>query len=253
MNITSWNVNSLNVRLPHVLQYLQETAPDVLGLQELKQTDAAIDRTALAAAGYHLESHGQKTYNGVALLAREALTDVVRGIPGYADEQARAIAANVGDVRVLNLYVPNGKAVGDEKYTYKLHWLDAVTRYIDDLKREHPKLVIIGDYNIAPADLDVHDPDKWRDQILCSAPERQALANLLALGFKDAYRTLHPDTQQFSWWDYRMGGLRRNIGLRIDLTLTSDALTLTDADINTAPRHWERPSDHAPAWVNIKT
>ena len=127
MNITSWNVNSLNVRLPHVLQYLQETAPDVLGRQEPKQTDAAIDRAALAAAGYHLESHGQKTYNGVALLAREALTDVVRGIPGYADEQARAIAANVGDVRVLNLYVPNGKAVGDEKYTYKLHWLDAVT------------------------------------------------------------------------------------------------------------------------------
>jgi exodeoxyribonuclease III (xth) len=177
---------------------------------------------------------------------------VVRGIPGYADEQARAIAANVGDVRVLNLYVPNGKAVGDEKYTYKLHWLDAVTRYIDDLKREHPKLVIIGDYNIAPADLDVHDPDKWRDKILCSAPERQALANLLALGFKDAYRTLHPDSQQFSWWDYRMGGLRRNIGLRIDLTLTSDALTLADAGINTAPRHWERPSDHAPAWVKIK-
>ena len=155
-------------------------------------------------------------------------------------------------MRVLNLYVPNGKAVGDEKYTYKLHWLDAVTRYIDDLKREHPKLVIIGDYNIAPADLDVHDPDKWRDQILCSAPERQALANLLALGFKDAYRTLHPDSQQFSWWDYRMGGLRRNIGLRIDLTLTSDALTLADAGIDTAPRHWERPSDHAPAWVKIK-
>ena len=132
MHITSWNVNSLNVRLPHVLQYLHDTAPDVLGLQELKQTDAAVDTTAIEAAGYHIATHGQKTYNGVALIAREPLTDVVRGIPGYADEQARAIAASIGDVRVLNLYVPNGKAVGDEKYTYKLHWLDAATRYIDE-------------------------------------------------------------------------------------------------------------------------
>ena len=169
MKITSWNVNSLNVRLPHVLQYLKEAAPDVLGLQELKQTTDAVNSEALAQAGYHSAIFGQKTYNGVALLAREPLTDVVCGIPGFADEQARAIAASVGNVRVLNLYVPNGKAVGDEKYSYKLRWLDAVTAYIDNLRRAHDKTIIIGDFNITPADLDVHDPDAWRDKILCSA------------------------------------------------------------------------------------
>ena len=250
MKITSWNVNSLNVRLPHVLQYLNEAAPDVLGLQELKQTTDAVNSEALAQAGYHSAIFGQKTYNGVALLAREPLTDVVCGIPGFADEQARAIAASVGDVRVLNLYVPNGKAVGDEKYSYKLRWLDAVTAYIDNLKRAHDKTIIIGDFNITPADLDVHDPDAWRDKILCSAPERQALANILALGYRDAYRNLHPDTVQYSWWDYRMGGLRRNIGMRIDLTLCSDNLALHDAGIDIAPRHWERPSTPRHGWLS---
>ena len=166
--------------------------------------------------------------------------------------QARAIAATIGDVRVLNLYVPNGKAVGDEKYSYKLRWLDAVTAYIDNLRRAHDKTIIIGDFNITPADLDVHDPDAWRDKILCSTAERQALADILALGYRDAYRNLHPDTVQYSWWDYRMGGLRRNIGMRIDLTLCSNNLALHDAGIDTEPRHWERPSDHAPAWVAIK-
>ena len=252
MIISSWNVNSLNVRLPHVLQYLKEAAPDVLGLQELKQTTDAVNSEALTQAGYHSAIFGQKTYNGVALLAREPLADVICGIPGFADEQARAIAATVGDVRILNLYVPNGKAVGDEKYHYKLRWLDAVTAYIDKIRRDYGKLVIIGDFNITPADLDVHDPAAWRDKILCSVPERQALAAILALGYRDAYRNLHPDTVQYSWWDYRMGGLRRNIGMRIDLTLCSDTLNVQAAGIHTVPRHWERPSDHAPAWVAIE-
>ncbi|MDO4642964.1 MAG: exodeoxyribonuclease III [Cardiobacteriaceae bacterium] len=251
MIITSWNVNSLNVRLSHVLQYLQDEAPDILGLQELKQTNEAVNMVAFTEAGYHYAIFGQKTYNGVALLAKEPLQDIVNGIPNFDDEQARAIAASVGNVRVLNLYVPNGKAVGDEKYTYKLQWLTAVTAYIETLRREHDNLVIMGDFNIAPDDLDVHDPEKWRDAILCSQPERQALHDILALGFIDAYRHCYPQEQQFSWWDYRMGGLRRNIGLRIDLNLCSTALTVQDAGVHMAPRRWERPSDHAPAWVKI--
>lgn len=253
MKITSWNVNSLNVRLPHVLDYLKESTPDVLGLQELKQTDEAVKREDFIESGWHIITHGQKTYNGVALVSKTAPQDIRIGIPGLENDlQARAIAASYGDIRVLNLYVPNGKEVGDEKYTYKLNWLDKLGDYVETLLSHHPKLVILGDFNIAPEDIDVHDPDKWRDKILCSAPERAALQRLLKMGLIDAYRHTHPDTQQFSWWDYRMGGLRRNIGLRIDLNLISPALTIKNAGIDMAPRERERPSDHAPAWVEIE-
>ena len=232
MKIVSWNVNSLNVRQSQVLDYLESHHPAVLGLQELKQTDEAVKREAFI---------------------QSAPENVVRGIPNNEDDpQARAIAASYGDLRVLNLYVPNGKAVGDEKYHYKLGWLEKLQAYVARLLQEYPKLVVIGDFNIAPADIDVHDPKAWQDKILCSAPERQALQALFDLGLTDAFRARHPERQQFSWWDYRMGGLRRNLGLRIDLTLISPALQLIDADIDMAPREQERPSDHAPAWVEIQ-
>ncbi|SUO94592.1 exodeoxyribonuclease III [Suttonella ornithocola] len=250
--IAGWNVNSLNVRLPHVLDYLSEATPDILGLQELKQTDEAVKREAFEAAGWYIITHGQKTYNGVALISKIEPKDIQIGIPGNEDDpQARAIAASYGDIRVLNLYVPNGKSVGDEKYQYKLAWLKKLIQYVKQTLTIHSKLVIIGDFNIAPADIDVHDPEAWRDKILCSPPERAALQALLDLGLTDAYRHIHPDTQHFSWWDYRMGGLRRNLGLRIDLTLTSSALTITDAGIDIEPRKRERPSDHTPVWVTV--
>lgn len=253
MKIVSWNVNSLNVRQSQVLDYLESHSPAVLGLQELKQTDEAVKREAFIQAGWHLVTQGQKTYNGVALISKSAPENVVRGIPNNEDDpQARAIAASYGDLRVLNLYVPNGKAVGDEKYHYKLAWLEKLQAYVARLLQEYPKLVVIGDFNIAPTDIDVHDPKAWQDKILCSAPERQALQALFDLGLTDAFRVRHPERQQFSWWDYRMGGLRRNLGLRIDLTLISPALQLIDADIDMAPREQERPSDHAPAWVEIQ-
>lgn len=249
--IASWNVNSLKVRSPQVAQYLKDAQPDILGLQELKQTDDAVDSAPFTAQGYHTITHGQKTYNGVALLSKAAPENIVRGIPNYEDSQARAIAASYGDLRVLNLYVPNGKEIDDEKYVYKLEWFTKLQAYIADSLKTYPKLIIIGDFNIAPEDIDTYDATKWHDKILCSAPERNALQAILALGLRDAFREKYPDVQQFSWWDYRMGGFRRNNGLRIDLTLISEPLTLIDAGIDSEPRKWERPSDHTPAWVKI--
>lgn len=253
MKISSWNVNSLNVRKPQVLDYLSEFKADVLGLQELKQTDEAVDKQAFIDAGYHLATYGQKTYNGVALISRYPLEDIVLGFPDDDDPQARAIAATVNGVRLLNLYVPNGKAVGDEKYHYKLAWLDKLQAYVSAIRADYPHSVIIGDFNIAPSDIDTHDPKKWTDKILCSAPEREHFQRLLAQGYLDAFRHLHPNEQSFSWWDYRMGGLRRNLGLRIDLTLCSQALNINNADIEIEPRKWERPSDHTPVYVEIST
>lgn len=249
--ITSWNVNSLNVREAHLGDYLRQYACDVMGLQEIKQSDDAVRRDVYAELGFYLETHGQKTYNGVALLSREPMNDIVRGIPGLHDSQARAIAATISGIRVINLYVPNGKAVGDEKYRYKLDWLAHLARWLQEEMARHPRLVVMGDFNIAPSDLDVHDPLAWQDKILCSQPEREALQALLNLGLRDAFRSVYPDSRQFSWWDYRMNGFRRNLGLRIDLNLVSEALSIVDAGIHADVRAWERPSDHAPAWVSV--
>ncbi len=255
MKIASWNVNSLNVRLPQLEQWLRDFAPDVVGLQETKLEDHRFPDTALAALGYRSVFHGQKTYNGVALLARgRALEDVQVAIPGFDDAQARAIAATVDGVRIVNLYVVNGQDVGTEKYEYKLRWLEAVHAWLEGELRAHPKLVVIGDFNIAPDARDVHDPAVWSDEhILTSTAERAALQRLLALGLLDGYRLHHDDAGQFSWWDYRQAGFRRDLGLRIDLTLVSDALRAMtlDAGIDRTPRTWERPSDHAPAWVQL--
>ncbi|MCY7313175.1 MAG: exodeoxyribonuclease III [Pseudoxanthomonas sp.] len=254
MKIASWNVNSLNVRLPHLLQWLQDFAPDVVGLQETKLEDHKFPDTALAEAGYRSVFAGQKTYNGVALLSRLPAADVQVGIPGFDDEQKRAIAATVGDVRVVNLYVVNGQDVGTDKYAYKLRWLQAVQAWLESELRQHPRLVVLGDFNIAPDDRDVHDPGVWNDDhILTSRAERDALKRLYALGLHDAFRLHHQASGIFSWWDYRMAGFRRDLGLRIDLTLVSDALrdAAHAAGIDREPRTWERPSDHAPAWVEL--
>lgn len=255
MKIASWNVNSLNVRLPHLQQWLSDFAPDVVGLQETKLEDHRFPDDALAAAGYRSVFHGQKTYNGVALLARgRALDEVQIAIPGFEDPQARAIAATVGDVRIINLYVVNGQDIGTDKYAYKLRWLEAVRGWVAEELTRHPKLVVMGDFNIAPDDRDVHDPAVWNnDHILTSTAERGALRDLLDLGLHDGFRLHNDEGGIFSWWDYRQAAFRRNLGLRIDLTLVSDALkgATRDAGIDRTPRTWERASDHAPAFVQL--
>ncbi|QDH71565.1 exodeoxyribonuclease III [Marilutibacter alkalisoli] len=263
MKIASWNVNSLNVRLPHLQQWLDQAAPDVVGLQETKLEDARFPDDALAAAGWRSVFSGQKTYNGVAILAREAPRDVQMGIPGFEDDQKRVIAATVGApgssdperaIRIVNLYVVNGQDVGTDKYAYKLRWLEAVHDWLAEEIRAHPRLVVMGDFNIAPDARDVHDPELWNeDHILTSTAERDALRRLCALGLHDAFRLHSDEAGTFSWWDYRQAGFRRDRGLRIDLTLVSDALRphCAAAGIDREPRTWERPSDHAPAWVTL--
>ena len=253
MKIASWNVNSLNVRLPHLQQWLQDFSPDVVGIQETKQEDHKFPDTVLAEAGYRCVFAGQKTYNGVAILARQAIGDVQAGIPGFDDPQKRVIAATVGDIRIVDLYVVNGEAVGSEKFAYKLRWLDAVREWLRAELAAHPKLVVLGDFNIAPDDRDVWDPKRWREKILCSTPEREAYRGLLELGLSDSFRLFNDEAGQHSWWDYRLSGFERGWGLRIDLALVSDALKArcSAAGIDREPRGRERPSDHTPVWVEI--
>lgn len=254
MKIASWNVNSLNVRLPHVLEWCAAAQPDVLALQETKMEDARFPVAALEAAGYRSAFSGQKTYNGVAILARGPIDDVQHGIAGLEDPQRRILSATVGDVRVVNLYVVNGQAVGSEKYAYKLDWLAKVTAFLAEEARRHPRLVVLGDFNIAPDDRDVHDPAAWHEQILCSTPEREALKRMLDLGLCDSFRLFSDEAGQFSWWDYRQAAFRRNLGLRIDLILLSEALrsVCRAAAIDRTPRTWERASDHTPVTVDIE-
>jgi exodeoxyribonuclease-3 len=249
MRIASWNVNSLKVRLPQVLDWMAHHRPDVLGLQETKLTDAKFPVAAIEEAGYHVAHSGQPTYNGVALIARQPPVDVVTGIPGFQDDQKRVIAGTIGDVRVINLYVVNGKEVGSEKFEYKLRWFEAVHSWIADELSRHDRLVVIGDFNIAPDDRDVHDPEAWHEKILCSTPEREALTRLLDLGLHDSFRLFEQPDGVFSWWDYRAAAFRRGMGLRIDLILCSDALRdgCRTSYIDKEPRRKERPSDHAPA------
>ncbi|WP_394539235.1 exodeoxyribonuclease III [Lysobacter enzymogenes] len=254
MKIVSWNVNSLNVRLPHLQQWLVAFAPDVVALQETKLEDSRFPDTALAEAGYRSVFAGQKTYNGVAILSREAAQDVQIGIPGFEDEQKRVIAATVGGLRIIDLYVVNGQDVGTDKYAYKLRWLEAVQAWVQDELARHPDLIVLGDFNIAPEARDTHDPAVWNDShILTSTAERDALQRLLSLGLHDAFRLFPQEEELFSWWDYRQAGFRRNLGLRIDLTLVSESLRArcVAAGIDREPRTWDRPSDHAPAWVEL--
>lgn len=248
MKLASWNVNSLKVRLPHVLDWLASEQPDVLGLQETKLTDDKFPLEAIKEAGYQVAFSGQPTYNGVAVLAREPLRDVITDIPGLDDPQRRVLAATVGGLRFVNLYVPNGSEVGSDKYAYKLDWLARLRDWLTEEAAQHRQLVVVGDFNIAPADADVHDPEEWRDKILFSEPEHAALQALLDLGLHDTFRLFPQEDKIYSWWDYRMNNFRRNRGLRIDLILASEALKARcEASwVDVAPRRLERPSDHAP-------
>jgi exodeoxyribonuclease-3 len=248
LKVASWNVNSLNVRLPHVLAWCDIARPDILALQETKLTDDRFPVEALLEAGYHSIYSGQKTYNGVAILSREPAVDCTTDIDGLDDPQRRILAATIGDVRIINLYVVNGSEVGSEKYEYKLHWLEQVNRFVVDEMQRFDKVIILGDFNIAPEDRDVHDPDAWHERILCSTPERQALQAMLDLGLSDTFRLFEQEEKTWSWWDYRMAAFRRNMGLRIDLILASKVLAekCRAAYIDKEPRRQERPSDHAP-------
>lgn len=248
MRLATWNVNSLKVRLPHLTDWLAKTQPDIVCLQELKTEDAKFPRAELAAAGYRAASSGQKTYNGVAILSRAALQDEIAGIPGFADEQKRVIAATVDGVRVVCVYCPNGQAVGSEKYDYKLRWFAALKEYLAAEMARHPRLAVAGDFNVAPEDRDVHDPKAWEGQVLVSEPERVAWRALLGLGLKDTFRLFEQPEKIYSWWDYRMLGFRRNAGLRIDHILVSAELAerCASSSVDKEPRRLERPSDHAP-------
>ena len=248
MKIATWNVNSMNVRLPHVLEWLQNHEPDVLVLQEIKQVTEKFPAEALQEIGYHSIASGQKTYNGVAVISKSPADNPVTDFPGFEDPQRRILATTIGDVRVVDLYVPNGSEVGSEKYAYKLGWLAALREFLEAELAQHENLVVLGDFNIAPADADVYDPDKWGDAILCSPSEREALGKLIDLGLTDVFRKFDQAEGTFSWWDYRAAGFRRNAGLRIDLILTSDSMTsrCNASYVDKEPRAWERPSDHAP-------
>ncbi len=253
MKIATWNVNSLKVRLPQVLDWLNLHQPDALCLQELKLEDKDFPRAEIEAAGYQAVFAGQKTYNGVAILSREAVQDASVGIPGYMDEQKRVLAATLNGMRLVCVYVPNGQSVDSDKYQYKLQWLAALAAWLKDELTRYPRLVVLGDYNIAPEDRDVHDPKAWEGQVLCSEPEREAFRKLLQIGLHDSFR-LFPQTEgAFTWWDYRMNAFRRKRGLRIDHILLSDALApaCTSCVVDIAPRKLERPSDHAPVIAEL--
>jgi len=248
MKIASWNVNSIRARREHVLAWMAANEPDVLGLQELKVETAAFPLAEFEALGYHAVIEGQKTYNGVALLSREPPANPAAGLRDFEDEQKRLVAATYGDVRVINVYVPNGQSVGSDKYRYKLDWLDALAGHVATELERYPNLVLLGDFNITPDDRDVHDPEEWREQILCSTVERDKLRQLLDLGLTDAFRLFDQAESSFSWWDYRAAAFRRNRGLRIDLILCSQPLAgrCRALTIDKAPRKLEKPSDHAP-------
>jgi exodeoxyribonuclease-3 len=252
ISIATWNVNSLRVRLPQMTDWLAQSPVDILALQETKSPDADFPLAQIQALGYEAVFSGQKTYNGVAILARKGIalgTAVVADIPGFTDEQRRVLATDVGPLRVVDLYVPNGQAVGSEKFDYKLRWLAALREWLAAEARAHPQLVVLGDFNIAPEDRDVHDPAAWEGQNLVSEPERTALRELLsATGLVDVFRNFEQAERSYSWWDYRMGAFRRNNGLRIDLILAHASLSprCTRCHIDREPRTLERPSDHAP-------
>lgn len=253
MKIATWNVNSLRVRLPHLLDWLGAHAPDAICLQETKCEDEAFPAAELQAAGYCAVHHGQRGYNGVAILTREVATLACRNIPAFEDPQCRVIAADYGGVRLVSAYVPNGQAVGTDKYAYKLRWFEAFAAWLRAELAAQPRLAVLGDFNVAPEDRDVHDPDAWRGQVLFSDPERAALRALLDLGLVDAFRLFEQPERSYTWWDYRMNAFRRKMGLRIDHVLLSPALAAAcrACHIDVEPRRLERPSDHAPVVCEV--
>ena len=255
MKLATWNVNSLAVRLPQMLDWLQTHPVDALVLQETKLTDDKFPAAEIQAAGYHVHWFGQKTYNGVALISREpvAADTVLRNIPGFPDEQARVIAGTLGSLRVIGAYFPNGQAPGSEKFAYKMAWLEALRAWVADELKQHAELVLMGDFNIAPEDRDVYDPVAWADQIHCTVEERAHFQALLGLGLVDAFRLFEQPPKSWSWWDYRNLAFRKNQGLRIDHILVSEALRgrVSACEIDKQPRRNERPSDHAPVVLSL--
>lgn len=254
MKIATWNVNSLRVRLPHLLDWLAAHSPDAMCLQETKCEDANFPGEELTRAGYCSIHHGQRSYNGVAILARNAPGGVCRGIPEFADEQSRVIAADLDGIRLVSVYVPNGQSVGSDKYLYKLRWLEALAAWLEAELATRSRIAVLGDFNVAPEDRDVHDPQAWAGQVLFSEPEKAALRRIVDLGFVDSFRLFEQPEKSFSWWDYRMGAFRRNMGLRIDHVLLSPDLARAcrSCTIDVAPRRLERPSDHAPLLCEIE-
>ena len=253
MRLATWNVNSLNVRLPHVLDWLEKNPVEVLCLQETKQQDADFPHAELLVAGYHTAFVGQKTYNGVAILSRVPMEEVQAGIPNFDDEQKRVISATINGIRVVCVYIPNGQAVDSDKYYYKLGWLSALREWLREELQRYPKLVLLGDYNIAPEDRDVHDPVVWQGNILVSEAERIQYQNLVKLGLHDSFRLFEQADKAYTWWDYRMMAFRRNHGVRIDHILISEPLVslCKSCVIDREPRKRDRPSDHTPVVVEL--
>lgn len=252
LKLASWNVNSLKVRLEHILQWLQVSQVSVLAIQETKLVDENFPTARFITQGFHVAYIGERQYNGVAIISRLPITDSLVSIPNFMDPQRRVIAATIGDLRLINLYVPNGGSLTSDKYVYKLRWLEKITDFIKEQLASYPKLAVVGDFNIAPQDLDVYDPLAWQGSVLVSVPERQAFAALLALGLNDSLRSFSQE-KVFSWWDYRAAAFRRNQGLRIDHILLSKELNYScvNAQIDKVPRGWARPSDHAPVFVSL--
>ena len=254
LKLATWNVNSLAVRLPQLLDWLEVHQPDAIVLQETKLTDDKFPHAEIEAAGYAVQWFGQKTYNGVALLSKLPATDVVRNVPGFADEMARVITGSVGGLRIVGAYFPNGQAPGTDKFEYKMQWLRGLRDWLREELAAHPKLVLMGDFNIAPEDRDVHDPVAWAGQIHCTDEERGHFRKLVELGLVDAFRLFEQPPKSWSWWDYRNLAFRKNQGLRIDVILVSEILkaAVRECAIDKAPRKNERPSDHAPVWVRLE-
>jgi exodeoxyribonuclease-3 len=254
MRLATWNVNSLSVRLPQLLAWLAANPVDAIVLQETKLTDDKFPHAEIEGAGYRSQCFGQRTYNGVALLSRREAVAVTKNVPGFDDDQARVIAGTLGELRVIGAYVPNGQEPGSEKFAYKMRWMEALERWVKAQLVEHPRLVLMGDFNVAPEDRDVYDPVAWAGQIHCTPEERARFFALVGLGLHDAFRLFEQPPKSWSWWDYRKLAFRKNQGLRIDHILVSDALRprVRSCAIDKGPRKAERPSDHAPVVVEIE-
>ena len=257
MKIATWNVNSLNVRLPHVISWLTENQPDILCLQETKQVNEKFEHDAFSAIGYHSYHNGQKTYNGVAIISKKELNNINFNLPNFEDPQKRIISGiltnNNESVYIVSAYIPNGQAIDSDKFIYKMNWLNKFSEWVEKLTKKYDEIILTGDFNIAPEDNDCHDPDAWIGQNLVSPSERRAFKNILKIGFHDSYRKINPDLKEYSWWDYRMAGFRRNLGMRIDhiLVTTKMVPNITHSYIDKKPRKLERPSDHTPVVTEI--
>ena len=253
MKIASWNVNGIRARIDHVVAWIEDNQPDVLALQETKVVDELFPYAAFEALSYSVEAFGQKSYNGVANIIKNGSAETSKGISGFDDPQTRVISTTHEDIRVVNVYVPNGQAVGSEKFAYKLDWLEHLKKMLNDDLKKYPKMIVLGDFNIAPCDEDVHDPEKWRDKILCSAQERTMFEEILSMGFHDSFRLFEKGAGFHSWWDYRTAGYTKELGLRIDLLLISNELKplCIKSYIDEKPRWLEKPSDHTPVVVEL--